>query len=56
MNICIVFKGELLRSPNSTYHRNKKTTKLVKSDLSENLFARQNDIMESIINYIIIPY
>ena len=56
-NICIVFRGELLRNSKSRYHANIKNNKQLREyDLSEDSINRQNDIMKSIINHIIIPY
>lgn len=55
-NICLVFRGELLRNATSTYHNNSKNKKLKEQDLSKESFIRQDDIMKSIINNIIIPY
>ena len=55
-NVCLVFRGELLRNNFSGYDRNAKNKNLRKSNLSEESFARQDNIMKSIINNIIIPY
>lgn len=55
-NICLVFRGELLRNATSYYHNNDKNKKLKEQDLSEESFIRQDQIMKSIINNIIIPY
>ena len=54
-NVCIVFRGELLRNTQSFYH-NTKDKKLREYDLSEDSFKRQDDIMKSIIKHIILPY
>ena len=55
-NVCVVFRGELLRDTVSCFHNNIKNKQLRKPDLSEESFIRQDDIMKSIINHIIIPY
>jgi hypothetical protein len=55
-NVCLVFRGELLRNSQSTYHRNQKNKHLREPNLSEEAFIRQDDIMKSIINHIILPY
>lgn len=59
-NVCIVFRGELLRNTQSNFHNNIKKNIIGKNlrecDLSEDSFKRQDDIMKSIINYIILPY
>ncbi len=55
-DVCIIIRGELLRPINSHYHYNNKSKELRNPDLSDQSFRRQNDIMESIINHIIIPY
>lgn len=54
--VCVVFRGELLRNPLSCYHNNIKNKQLRQPDLSEESFIRQDKIMKSIINNIIIPY
>ena len=55
-NICLVFRGELLRNTKSCHHCNIKDKQLKKQDLSEESLIRQDNIMKSIINYIILPY
>ena len=55
-NVCVVFRGELLRNPLSSYHNNGIGKSVREYDLSEESFTRQNNIMESIITHIIIPY
>jgi len=55
-NVCIVFRGELLRNTQSYYHNNIKQKKIREYDLSEDSFKRQDDIMKSIITHIILPY
>jgi len=55
-NVCIVFRGELLRNTQSFYHNNTKHKKLRDYDLSEDSFKRQDDIMKSIIKHVILPY
>ena len=54
-NVCLVFRGELLRNTLSHYH-NIKNKQLREPDLSEESFIRQDNIMKSIINNIITPY
>ena len=53
MNVCICLRGELLRPSCSTHALG---SKVIECDSSEENINRQNDIMESIINHIIIPY
>jgi len=55
-NVCLVFRGELLRNMLSHYPPKKKNKQLCEPDLSEESFIRQDNIMKSIINNIIIPY
>lgn len=55
-NICLVFRGELLRNTISYYHNNIKNKQLREPDLSEESLIRQDNIMKSIINNIILPY
>ena len=55
-NVCICFRGELLRSSKSSHHANTKNKNLVQYNISEDSIKRQNDIMQSIINNIINPY
>ena len=55
-NVCLVFRGELLRNNLSNYHDTIKNKQLREPNLSEESFIRQDDIMKSIINHIIIPY
>ena len=54
-NVCIVFRGELLRNNLSCFWGNN-SKNLRKYDVSEKSFNRQNNIMESIIKHIITPY
>ena len=54
-SICLVFRGELLRNRFSCFNKNK-TKKLKEPDLSEESIIRQDNIMKSIINNIILPY
>ena len=55
-NVCLVFRGELLRNTLSYYHNNIKNKQLREPDLTEESFVRQDNIMKSIINNIILPY
>ena len=55
-NVCLVFRGELLRNTVSYYHNNIKNKQIREPDLSEESFIRQDNIMKSIINNIILPY
>lgn len=55
-NVCLALRGELLRNPLSSYHTNPKNKQLRKPDLSEGSVFRQDKIMKSIIDNIIIPY
>lgn len=55
-NVCLVFRGELLRNTTSYFHNNIKNKQLREPDLSEESLNRQDDIMKSIINNIILPY
>ena len=55
-NVCLVFRGELLRNTSSWYHNNNKVKKLKKYNLSDESFIRQDNIIKSIINHIILPY
>lgn len=56
-NVCIVFRGELLRNTKSNYGNNNNYKKnLRECDLSEESFNRQDNIMKSIIKHIIHPY
>jgi len=50
-NICIVIRGDLLRKSTSSNRK-----QIRGCDLSKDSFDRQNDIMQSIIDKIIIPY
>ena len=54
-NICIVIRGELLRNSKSFFYSTK-SEEIKKYDLSEESFKKQDDIMKSIINHIVIPY
>ena len=54
--MCIVFRGELLRNTLSCHHHNKKNKELIKCDISPESLKRQDEIMQSIINHIIVPY
>ena len=55
-NVCLVFRGELLRNTKSYYHNNIKNKHLKEQDISEESLIRQDNIMKSIINNIILPY
>ena len=54
MNVCLCFRGELLR-PGNAWHRSTGNT-VLNCDFSDENINRQNDIMESIIKHIVIPY
>jgi len=55
-NVCLVFRGELLRNRKSYYHNNIKNKQIREPDTSDESLIRQDDIMKSIINNIILPY
>lgn len=55
-NVCLVFRGELLRNTKSYYHNNEKNKQLLEPDLSKESFIRQDSIMKSILSNIILPY
>ena len=55
-NVCIVFRGELLRNTESYFHSNKKNKELREPDFPKESFIRQDNIMKSIINNIVLPY
>ena len=56
--VCIVLRGELLRNPGSTYYsnRNNKTKALWSADTSEASIKRQDEVMVSIKEKIIMPH
>ena len=55
-NICIVFRGELLRDPQSHHFTNKICKDIRECNTSKECIERQNDIMKSVIKHIIEPY
>ena len=55
-NVCLALRGELLRNTLSSFHMNPKNKQIRKPDLSEKSIFRQDTIMKSIIDNIIIPY
>lgn len=60
-DICIMIRGELLRNTESTFNYNihfeeYRNKNIMQYDVSDASISRQNDIMQSIIDYIIIPY
>jgi hypothetical protein len=56
--VCIVLRGELLRNPGSTYNINRKnkTKAILSANTSEGAIQRQDEIMISIKEKIIMPH